>query len=365
MSARVAASCDTCGFAGTYRSTAQAEYALRQHNCAKRQARAARGRAYAQARAAIDRTPKPCHHKRTTHQHGTYAAYHLDGCRCTPCSTAATDYGRTRDRRTAYGTWQPFIDAQPVRDHIATLMAAGVGLKRITELTGINGGVMCKLVYGQGGRPPSRRVRHATATKILAVRLTDIAPGQRVDATGTRRRLQALTTLGWTAQQLADQAGLDRQVIDAAITGRRHLVIHGNAATITALYDRLWNTPAPPSIGASRAIARAAKNGWLAPLAWDDDAIDDPSHTPVTDSLEHADVDEVAVQRAISGDRTTLTPRETDLAVTALARQGLSDSQIATRIGVAVRTVLRSRQRTSTPAAIQSGRSTHREERTA
>lgn len=351
MSTRVTATCDDCGHHGTYRTRGQADYALRQHNCTKRQAAAARGRAYAQRRAAIDRTPKPCTHANRTHQHGTYAAYKLDDCRCPPCSKAATDYGRTRERRTAYGTWQPFTDAQPVRDHVLQLMAAGVGLKRITTLTGINGGVMCKLVYGQGGKPPTRRVRQATADKILAVRPTDLAPGARVDATGTRRRLQALTTLGWSAAQLAHQAGLDRQVIDGAITSTRQQITQANADTIARLYDRLWNRPAAPSIGASRAIARAAKAGWLPPLAWDEDQIDDPTYQPARAGAGDLEVDEVAVQRAISGDTVRLTPRETDLAVQTLARQGLSDSQIGDRIGVTARTALRSRQRTGTPAA--------------
>lgn len=57
------------------------------------------------------------------------------------------------------------------------------------------------------------------------------------------------------------------------------------------------------------------------------------------------DVDEIAVERAMAGDRVTLTEDEMRAVVTELARQGMPDPEIAKRIHRTPRTVLRLRQR--------------------
>lgn len=67
-----------------------------------------------------------------------------------------------------------------------------------------------------------------------------------------------------------------------------------------------------------------------------------PEHPAPT--LAHADtIDEVAVQRAMDGTRTRLTLPERRLAIARLADQGLSDTQIADRLGVSLRTITRDR----------------------
>lgn len=69
------------------------------------------------------------------------------------------------------------------------------------------------------------------------------------------------------------------------------------------------------------------------------------------DVITRGRYDEVAVQRRIDGDHVVrLTPHETDEAVRRLNHQGLSDPQIADRLGITDRTVLRLRQRTGVPA---------------
>lgn len=291
MSTQHQASCD-CGWTGgPYRSQGQAAYALRQHSCdaqRRRDENAARNKTRLARLAQIDRTPKACPHP-IHHQHGTYVAYTLDHCRCTDCATASAAYERARVRRNAYGR-SNLTDATPVREHIATLTAAGIGLKQITRHTGINGGVMSKLVYGiPGQRPPSRRVLKTTAAKILALNPNDpslVADGARIDATGTRRRLQALGTLGWSIQSLALIAQLDRQRLDGAMRGRP---VQGDTRrAVTTLYEHLWNVPAPTTtkgakISAARAQGRAQREGWAPPLAWDDETIDDPAATPYVD----------------------------------------------------------------------------------
>lgn len=59
---------------------------------------------------------------------------------------------------------------------------------------------------------------------------------------------------------------------------------------------------------------------------------------------DDGEVDEIAVERAMKGDPTALTTRERDEAFLRLATKGLSDDQIAHRLNVSSRTVLRWRQ---------------------
>lgn len=328
MATVITATCtppDGCGWTGgPYQSEAMAWRALRGHSCHKHRTdteRRARGEA---ARAAIDRTPKPCQHKRADHEHGTYAAYVLDLCRCTPCARANAVYERRRVRQTAYGRWQPYVPADPARQHVRALMAAGIGLKRVAALSGISNGVLWKLLYGVGDRAPSRTIRPATEAKLLAVTTDQHAAGAKIPALGTRRRLQALACLGWSINRLAEHADLDRQPLDHALHGRgQDLVLRRTADAVTALHDELWNTPAPAEdqrsrISVSRTKTRAQRAGWQPPLAWDD--IDDPCEQP------QADPDDVDPRTARS-----LALVE-DL--TELAEQGLTLDQACHRLGV-------------------------------
>jgi len=74
---------------------------------------------------------------------------------------------------------------------------------------------------------------------------------------------------------------------------------------------------------------------------WEDTIrADERGHLEQNDLIDH-----VAVQLASEGNRTiTLRPNERDEAIRRLVTQGLSDQQIAVRLGVPDRTVLRSRQ---------------------
>ena len=84
------ATCEDCGYTTTSKTEKLAAKGLRMHSCDKaRHKAAAHARRLARS-AAVDRTPKPCHHKQTEHVHGTHACYVLDRCRCTDCSAANT-----------------------------------------------------------------------------------------------------------------------------------------------------------------------------------------------------------------------------------------------------------------------------------
>lgn len=202
--------------------------------------------------------------------------------------TARRNYARYRHRQMAYGRWQPYIDAEPVRTHVVTLQTAGLGWKRIARLAGLSTSTVWKLLYGDPhrGMAPSKRVRPETAEKLLSVSasLDVLGDAATVDATGTRRRLQALVAIGWSQNRLAARIGM--------APGNFGRVIHhaeqvqaSTARAVRDLYEELWSTV--PSveerrgeISADRARNYAAARGWAPPLAWDEDAIDDPAAVP-------------------------------------------------------------------------------------
>jgi hypothetical protein len=338
MSASVTRRCRTCGWKGTYSSVAKADYAKRRHSCARnleKSRRAENGRRIAAEHAKIDRTPKPCHHKETTHQHGTHACYVLDRCKCLPCAKANSDYEAARARRNAYGR-SNLVSAAPARAHVLHLMDQGMGLKRIIAVGGLSSGQLWKLLYGKrkadGSRTPSKRIRRDTEQRILAIQL-DLADGARVDGTDAVRRLQSLVALGWSMAKLADRLGILGSNFTPIIHGRRQLTV-ATATAANALFDELSMTLPPnqthrDKIAFSRARNYAAAAGWVPPLELEDLVVDvelDDDETPA--------IDEAAVWRSVNGDRDVqLTAADRQEVIRTLHRRGLTDTQIGQLTG--------------------------------
>lgn len=222
----------------------------------------------------------------TDREHG-YARYKLDGCRCYTCGYARALYEERRQRAIAYGTWQPFVDAEPVRQHVRDLQACGLGLRRIAEAAGVDRKRLQALLNGRSerGTGPQEKVRPQIAAAILAVEpsFDMLGPKTVIDASGTRRRLQALVSLGWSQAKLADRLGWTPGNFGALMREPRTVV--ATARKVRTLYDELWNQ-APPEdshrdkVAASRARNHARSRGWFPPMAWDDDTIDDPTAQP-------------------------------------------------------------------------------------
>ena len=342
--------CTECGWrSNPCRSQAQAAYALRRHSCAKERARQAAHRRGRARKAAIDRTPKPCLHKVAEHRHGTRACYVLDKCRCEPCAAANAATERQRARLSAYGRWQPYVDAAPTRAHVEKLRAAGMGLKQVAAVSGVPHGGIAKLMYGEPrrGLAPSKRIRWETAIRLQAVHATidTLAGGARIDPTGTRRRVQALVALGWSQSQLCARIGMTASnfghtLENASIQAR-------TARTVAALYDELWDTPPPEAehrekIAASRARRYAAARGWTPPLAWADTDIDDPAAHPNATGYDPERVVAVMAGALVDGDDDSL---DLALALTRVDRleclrrghldyPGHSDTQVCARLGL-------------------------------
>jgi transcriptional regulator with XRE-family HTH domain len=214
------------------------------------------------------------------------AKYVVERCRCDVCREDANAYSRNRVRQRAYGR-PAYVDAEPARRHIAMLGAAGIGWKRVAMLAGLDHSVLWKLVYGDQKRfgRPSKRIRPETERKILAVTATldNVADGTPVDATGARRRLQALVAIGWSQSKLGARLGISPPNMTTTMRSGRMLV--STVRAIHRLYEELWNTSPPEEshrdkIAASRSRRYAREHGWVPPMAWDDDTIDDPAAVP-------------------------------------------------------------------------------------
>lgn len=268
-------------------------------------------------------------------------------CRRPECLARDRDYMRNRSRLLAYGRWQPYVDAEPVRAHVRMLMSHSIGLQRVRALAGIPNGTMSKLLYGDGtrGLKPSKRVRTHTADKILAVKasLDAVAPCALIDATGTRRRLQALVAIGWPQIELARRTGLDKLTINDQVNAKLATTYGATARTVRDLYDQLWNV-APASRGVAqrwtdeaRALARA--NNWAPPGAWDDDYIDSPAATPdLGDDVDrytaiaedaHWLMAEHGYTRAQAANRLGVTGRHLERALTHARELNNSDMEVA------------------------------------
>lgn len=354
--------CRRCGWKRTYDTAGKADYAKRRHSCARWLAKASATQRGAARMAAVDRTPKPCLHKVAQHQHGTYACYTLDACRCLPCAAAVTAYENNRRRQNAYGRGD-LVDADPVRAHVNALRAQGMGFKRIAQAAGVSNATMTKLLYGHyapgpGGRDgrgellrgPSKRVTKATARKVLAVGL-DLADGRVVPADGSIRRVRALVAIGWSQARIASHLGIGRQNFHLG-TGRRAQVTKVTADAVAALYDELSMRLPPETnqrerIAASRSRRYAKARGWLPPLALDDERLDDPTYLPGSiepdAAVDAPELDLVAVERRLSGDRDVrLTRAEQQELVRLAVERGIPKAEIERRTGLNPNRTLRS-----------------------
>lgn len=199
-------------------------------------------------------------------------------------TAARRAYDRRCSARRRYlvgtGRWEtPFIDAEPARQHVLALQAAGLSWAQIAEMAGLDTWRVAYLLRGapHAGRPPQRRLRPNVAAALLAVSPVPrrLPTAGSVDGTGTRRRLQALATLGWSMPRVGREAGVSGTRLYEIATGHG-MVRASTARAVRAAYDRLWDRPG----GSPKTRTMARRNGWLPPAAWDDDTIDNPAAKP-------------------------------------------------------------------------------------
>lgn len=228
------------------------------------------------------------------HKHGaSTVCYIRHKCRCDQCRAANAARERRRRKLKAYGRWEGRVGAGPVRAHIQACSDAGIGHRTLAQRAGVSTSTISNIVYGRPdlGWGPQKMVAKAIAERILAVPATpEVAKdGARVPAEPTVLRLRALASIGHTNRWLARQLGWGEGNLTRLINARQPTVQVATARAVRRLFNTHAMTPAPDSLGATRARRRAKARGWAPPLALD---LDDR-------------LDEIAVNGAKAGKRST------------------------------------------------------------
>lgn len=203
-------------------------------------------------------------------------------------STTVTDAGSLeekdrgrRERRYRYqkrrrlqlleGTWQATALVSPVRAraHLLELHERGWSIAALEALLGEGRGQLGALLYeGHHGNP--QRITLERHERILHIELDlERVPDRcHVPALGARRRVQALSAIGWSQGDIAERLGISQQALANSL--RTEVMTARVSRRIRDVYTELEMSEGPSLRTRKRAVAQ----GWAPPAAWDD--IDDP-----------------------------------------------------------------------------------------
>lgn len=245
------------------------------------------------------------------HTHGVVSAR----CAHPDCQTAWRRYSKRWRYERSHGLLR-LTDTEPVAEHIAVLRANGWSLRAIAGESGCTTSVVSRIARGE-----QARIRRQSAASILALDPATLPTTSHesgapfVNKTGACRRIRALIAIGWPHRILRERSGINTAVV---VNQRGDWITRTTHDQIVALYAALSMQPGPSP--QSRGWAKAL--GYLPPLAWDDDRIDDPTYRPEqvapTPRRRETQIDDVAIDRRLAGDKTVrLSPVEQ---VEALAR---------------------------------------------
>ncbi|MCU1592449.1 MAG: hypothetical protein JWP11_3705 [Frankiales bacterium] len=265
-------------------------------------------------------------------QHGSLTGY-TNGCRCTPCNAEHTRAVAARRRRKAMGIRTPNdrMPYGPTHRTVLRLREIGYTDPQIGRLAGLPDSRISYLRRPTGKyvlRETAERIEHALQL-VERIPPRDLLAARYVDATGAQRRIRALMRQGWSLHELGRRLGHTGGYLSPLLYGGRRITprLH---ATVTAVYDELWDQVGPSTSTAKRAASR----GWPPPLWWDDDLIDDPTFDAVAAWAK----DQRDARREPSMRRAEFAAEVADRTV-----RGHSTRQIAQDLGCSERHVVRTR----------------------
>lgn len=163
-----------------------------------------------------------------------------------------------------------WVDPSEARTHVDALRALGWTWEQIAAAAGLSTYVPHRL-----GTGATKRLRAESAAALLAVPLAPADSHRGINSTGTRRRVQALAWMGWPASEVASRAGTTAATLQTLILPSRQISV-ALARRVAAVYDELCLKQGPSKIAAGKARSL----GFVSPMAWDDDAIDNPEAKP-------------------------------------------------------------------------------------
>lgn len=162
-----------------------------------------------------------------------------------------------------------YRDATAARGHVAALRELGWTWEGIARTAGLSTWVAHNLHRGV-----TRRLLAESETALLGVPLVRWHSHRGVDATGPRRRVQALAWMGWPNHEVCRRIGCSPRTLPTELSrGRVSIAL---AHRIADVYDELSGRVGPSPFAAGK----ARQHGFAPPAAWDDDTIDDPTVKP-------------------------------------------------------------------------------------
>lgn len=255
-----------------------------------------------------------CTHPKAKHQHGTYACYTGDGCRCDQCSPVAVAYTAWNNRMSVYRAanpgderYQRYVDASSTRQHIEKLRAAGLGSKEIARRARVAKSVTAAILWETParGRAQRTRVRPDVRDRILAVPIPqaeDMLDSHHVPALPSANRVKALHHLGYSQAMFAALADVDAQRVRRVVNFPEGDTSAGTHRVIAETFNRLRAIENEPvehhsKIAAARARNLARREGWPTPIQLGRDGL------VLADRASFdADVDRAAVKSSVDMD---------------------------------------------------------------
>lgn len=204
-----------------------------------------------------------------------------------------TDAYRRLDKHRRYlrETGQPRMvsgdEAKPAFAKVRDYHTRGMACKDMAAATGLSESVLSQMIngrrYASRSDVPVTQVHRSSFDKVMAMEFVPpVRSGARLPALGARRRLQALSTLGYSHRWLADELGYQKPLIWRVSSDHQAKYVYFKThAAICELYSKLQYTD-PRDVGldpyqVTRAKNEAARKGYPGPGCWDEDTIDDPS----------------------------------------------------------------------------------------
>ena len=171
------------------------------------------------------------------------------------------------------------VSAQPVREHVLKLRAAGGTYDSIGRAA--RTGAMTVHCIANARRP---KVQAEVASRLLAVSEADIR-GTHPSPGGTMWRLRALVAMGHTCSRMAAAIGMPPATLRRIVRGEAHTISPELRQAVIALFDAWWDKTPPQrtrqeKLAARQRLQRAALNNWPCPAGLDEDELDQPGYQP-------------------------------------------------------------------------------------
>lgn len=193
-------------------------------------------------------------------RHGSYAGYQehrkTDTAACADCQEAKRIYVKRMKLRVAKG-----IHTRAPISEEAWAKVQAWNPEQLARATGMRATTINHI----RSRGPEGLILVATEQRILAA-----VPA--FTTIGIRRRIQALSAIGYSCSRIAAEVGSWPDAIRRIRRGARDGIYtrHEFGLAVCRVYDRLQATPLPPSKSATRARNEAETNGWVSAMGWDD-----------------------------------------------------------------------------------------------